>query len=1076
MHSLPPSFSRSSKILAALFAALAIAGCSAESKRARLLERADRYFEAGDYEEAKIVYFNLLREDPQSAPAMGRIGIIWFEQGAPFRAFPFLLKARDLDPENPDVRMKLALAFMSTGQIAEARKETEAILQRFPAHEEAILNLAESALTTEDIEATQKRLDELNDRTTAGFHLASASLAFRRGDQVSGENSIKEAMAADPELAAAHLAVARLHASREEFERAREAFKTASSLAPLRSLVRLKYAEFEALRGNVSEARTILEELTSKAPDYFPAWKLLAQIALAEKDYEGSLGLLNQVFSRDATNYEARVLQAQILLAKGEAGKAVESLKHLETTYAGIPAIKLHLARAHLQNAEPDRALLALNEAVKMNPDYLEAALLLGELKLRNGEAQPVVDAMKGILEKQPGLIQAQLILAAAFRSLGLLDEAAGVYRRQIEASPEKSQPHFMLGLILRQQGRISEARESLEKAQQLAPESLLPSVQLVELDMLDKEFDSALERVRRHLEHNPESADAHFLRGRIHTARSEWDLAETDLLKSLELNPNSSSAYALLINAYIAANKLPQAVSRLEEVLTKSPGNLRALMTLALIHERTNQFAKSRDAYEEILSAKPDFGPALNNLAYIYAERLNDLDRAYELAIRARSLEPEDGAIADTLGWIHYRRQEYDQASILLQESAEKLPNNPEVQFHLGMTNYMMGRSEAARTALRLAVDAPAEFPGKADARRRLALLEDGGRSADLSTGELESLLKEHPNDPVALMRLGESYEREQASAKAAESYKRALKLNPSLLDATLKLARLNAGPLDNREEALEFAKRARELAPNDAEAAAILGEVAYQSQNFTWAYSLLQESARRLADDAAVLHNFGWAAYSIGRVDEAREIMQRVTESAPDSSQSAGAAAFLSMTTPDPEKIAAVEGEAEALLEREPDYVPALMVRAFLRQRENKPAAAVDAYEKALQRFPDFTPAQKHLAALYADIPDKLDEAYDLALNARKVLQSDAELARTLGELSYRKGNYSYASQLLEESGRKQPLDAEGLFYLGTCRLRLDQGSDKGGDALRESVRAGLKEPFLSEARSALAKLENK
>ena len=49
--------------------------------------------------------------------------------------------------------------------------------------------------------------------------------------------------------------------------------------------------------------------------------------------------------------------------------------------------------------------------------------------------------------------------------------------------------------------------------------------------------------------------------------------------------------------------------------------------------------------------------------------------------------------------------------------------------------------------------------------------------------------------------------------------------------------------------DKALEFAKKARELAPNDAEVAGLLGRIALKADNFSWAYSLLQESARQRA-----------------------------------------------------------------------------------------------------------------------------------------------------------------------------------------------------------------------------------
>ena len=101
--------------------------------------------------------------------------------------------------------------------------------------------------------------------------------------------------------------------------------------------------------------------------------------------------------------------------------------------------------------------------------------------------------------------------------------------------------------------------------------------------------------------------------------------------------------------------------------------------MLSALIYEKTNEFSKAQAAYEKILSGTPDFAPALNNLAYLNAERLKNLDKALELAKRARALQPSDAAIADTLGWILYKQADYQQALILLRESAQNLPDNPE-------------------------------------------------------------------------------------------------------------------------------------------------------------------------------------------------------------------------------------------------------------------------------------------------------------------------------------------------------------------------------------------------------------
>src|SRR5438105_4217429 len=351
------------------------------------------------------------------------------------------------------------------------------------------------------------------------------------------------------------------------------------------------------------------------------------------------------------------------------------------------------------------------------------------------------------------------------------------------------------------------------------------------------------------------------------------------------------------------------------------------------MIYSQMKEFKKARDAYEKAIAANPTLVLALNNLAYIYAEKLNDPKRASELAQKARSIAPTNPSVLDTLGWITYKQGDYKQAADLLRESVVKSPDNPEIQFHLGMAEYMMGRTDVARGAFEKAVGSGTDFDGKDEAQRRLASLgKEGGAGQNLSVGELEASLKQQPNDPVGLARLGEAYEKQGAAAKAAGTYERALKANPNMLTATTKLAQLNAGPLKNPDKALQYAKKARELAPGDPRATATVGSIAFQIGNYTWAYSLLQEGSRQLPNDPAVLHDLAWAAYSLGKVAEARQTMQSALSSAPSSPQSADAKTFLVMTglTTSEDDANASQAEINSALAADPNYVPAVVARA--------------------------------------------------------------------------------------------------------------------------------------------------
>jgi Tfp pilus assembly protein PilF len=192
------------------------AGCSADSQKARYLELADRYFRAGEYEKAKIEYLNVLRLDFNNTIAEAQLGIIWFEQGAPLRAYPYLTKASELAPDNLEARTKLAMVLASVGEVAAAKEEAFAILQRSPAQEQALLLLVDAAWTEADLEEVEEQLRKIPEGNDIVYHLAWASLAVRKGDLAYAESELQEALKLEPNSPRVHLAMASVYSLRQD--------------------------------------------------------------------------------------------------------------------------------------------------------------------------------------------------------------------------------------------------------------------------------------------------------------------------------------------------------------------------------------------------------------------------------------------------------------------------------------------------------------------------------------------------------------------------------------------------------------------------------------------------------------------------------------------------------------------------------------------------------------------------------------------------------------------------------------------------------------------------------------------
>jgi tetratricopeptide (TPR) repeat protein len=268
----------------------------------------------------------------------------------------------------------------------------------------------------------------------------------------------------------------------------------------------------------------------------------------------------------------------------------------------------------------------------------------------------------------------------------------------------------------------------------------------------------------------------------------------------------------------------------------------------------------------------------ALNNLAVIYSERLDQVDKALDLAKRARTNFPNSPNLADTLGWVMFRKGDYRNAMPLLQEGASKLTENPEVQYHLAMAQYMMGDEAAARTGLQKAVQLPSAFPQKEEAQKRLAILtiDTKTAAADART-TLDAYLQQQPRDPVALTRLARLQARDGSADQAIATYQKVIDANPLFAPALrdLTLAYLARGIDDSK--AFDITAKARQAYPDDAEIAKTFGILNFKRGLFPQSAELLTQAAGVRRSDADVQLYLGKSYQQLKRWDDCKSAFER-------------------------------------------------------------------------------------------------------------------------------------------------------------------------------------------------------
>jgi tetratricopeptide (TPR) repeat protein len=874
----------------ALLMAGLTAGCSQKTETPQQhLSKANLAFEKGQFVEAEKEYREVLRVAPSDSVAQRQLGLLYFEQGQIRQALPLLKRAADAEPDNWELKTKLVRTYLSASEFQLARDLAQQIVEKQPGQDDAMMLLAEAGLRLNQIDDTRKLLDGIRetDRQRAGYHVAQGMLLLAERQDSGAENEFNAAVKSDPKFAPAHAGLAAIAWAHNDLKRAGQEFRAGAEASPKRSALRLQLPDFLIKTGALAEAKNILDQIGSEFPDYLPVRVYQMRLACAEKQDDDCRARVAAILQQDPTNFDALLQDAVFKLASGDVAIAARELAFLNGNYAQNPQVRFQLARANLlqtRTANPveskkalDSAESNLTEAVKLNPHFEPAILALSELKIQKGSAAAAIDLLQPLNQQKPQNPQAYYLLAAAYVAQRNPTEAIAVYRRMTELFPTLPEPRLLLGTVQLAQGNRAEAFTSFQKAVEIDPKYLPATERLVDLDLADKQTAKATNRIQAYLEKNPNSAQAIAIRAKIRLAQQDKAGAEADLTKSIELDPKLEASFLLLAQLYVATNRNEQAVAKLEG-FTKDNTSVPALMELAMLQQRQKHFPEARDAYEKVVNAAPNSALALNNLAVLDAEQFGQLDKAYDLAKQAREAAPADGHIADTLGWIAFRKGDYRSALPLLEQSAAKLTDSPEIQYHLGLTHYMLGNEEAARTALQKAVQGPSAFPQKEEAQQRLAVLKlDTQNPTADARATLDSFLRQQPKDPAALTRLARLQARDGLADQAIDSYRKAIDADPLFAPALRDLALLYAGRPADESKALETATKARQAYPDDPELAKTLGLLNFRRGLYAQSVELLNQAAVSRRDDAEIQLYLGRSYQQLKKWDECKSALER-------------------------------------------------------------------------------------------------------------------------------------------------------------------------------------------------------
>lgn len=500
-------------------------------------------------------------------------------------------------------------------------------------------------------------------------HYLRSQIALHHGEIQPAAMEVRAALAMDPRSPFLHHHLARILVRDNKLEAAQQALQEALEIQPgfPDALVLLGRLEWQQGRHERAEAHFRL--CIRVNPTYPPAYLFLAEL-LEERDRPGAASaVLKQLLAGadDATEGHRRL--AVLCLRQMDYTCAARHFALALRTRTDLQ-ILLQLAHVYRSTGKLEIAVRLLREAFDRSGGNHQVASVLLEL-LRQTKQRQAVDDLLGILEQSADGDEEQ---APQVALLALAAERPARALAYIEAQPQalraKDAAQLVLGEALFEAGRAKEAEATLRQLL-TGSKGVSATLRLARI----------IGRQRRHHE------------------------AVVVLREGLTRHGHHDELVLALSSALSSAGQTERSIQVVRDALKGRPDNRRLRFGLAAALEREGRWRQAIAQMRRLLKRHPKHAPAHNFIGYTQVEHKVDLAAAERSIRRALFLQPGEGYIIDSLGWLYFRRGDLARAHRLLLMASRLAPGEAEILAHVAEVNVSLKRLGKAVQLLRRAV-----------------------------------------------------------------------------------------------------------------------------------------------------------------------------------------------------------------------------------------------------------------------------------------------------------------------------------------------------------------------------------
>jgi tetratricopeptide (TPR) repeat protein len=455
------------------------------------------------------------------------------------------------------------------------------------------------------------------------------------------------------------------------------------------------YLGLAVLNGKLAEAEAILKQRLEQAPvaERGSAMFQARQYLGRAKDKAAAAAALDRLLAPYRNMVEARILLAQNAFVSGDKVKAEAEARAALALKPDSEIAVLTLAQVA---AAQDSVEPMLAKFLAAHPDAREVRAAHARMLVDKKDYAGARKQFEVMLKDDPdnlGNLYALGIVSMQLEDAEAAEEYLGRFIEVLDASPDDerdpSRVLLMLSQLAEQRGDASAAREWLDKVDSEDPATQF-GVQVKRAQLVGRQGDIAGAR---------------------------------KLLAAIKPDEAEQQAQVVLAEGQILrdAGQAKTAFAVLESGARRFPNNPDLLYDFALVAEKVGKVEAMEKALRQVMVLAPDNHHAYNALGYSLAERNVRLGEALALIGKALEMAPEDPFIMDSLGWVHYRMGNLDEAEQQLRR-AYALRKDAEIAVHLGEVLWRKGQQAEARKLLR---EAKARDPQSDTLKNTLARLQ---------------------------------------------------------------------------------------------------------------------------------------------------------------------------------------------------------------------------------------------------------------------------------------------------------------------------------------------------------------